>query len=111
MSNSRRPGEDHTPGCPEWLAEIMAEIGARHDLRTPDGCREAQTAAERFSDDYGLKCRACAALARGYHHTRLALLHERQDPGGEGYAAAHEHAGRSFAEAIGLGRQADEVGA
>ena len=112
----REPGprETHTqpePSCPTWLVEIMNEIGRRFDLSTTAGLSSAEGAAARFSDDFGFKCRACAALARGYHHSRLALLFSELDPEGSSFALESEHASRSFREAVELARRAEEVAA
>ena len=112
-TNSRNTPGDHQPEspCPDWLAEIMTEIGRRFDLNTTDGLNGAEDAAARFSDDFGYKCRACAALARGYHHSRLSLLFGKLEPEGDAYAVESEHASRSFREAVELARMAEGVAA
>ena len=112
--DSRKTGENHVQPespWPDWLAEIMNEIGRRFDLNTTDGLNGAEDAAARFSDDFGYKCRACAALARGYHHSRLALLFGKLEPEGDAYALESEHASRSFREAVELARMAEGVAA
>ena len=52
--------------CPDWLAEIMNEIGRRFDLNTTDGLNGAEDAAARLSEGYGYKAWACSHLASGY---------------------------------------------
>ena len=100
-----------TPPPPTWLAEIMAELGVRFGLNTTGGLSGAESAALRFSDDLGYKCRACAALARGYHHSRLALVYRELDPNGEAYARENEHAGSAFCEGVELAHRGEKVAA
>lgn len=105
-SPSKAP-DDEGPRCPEWLAEIMAELGARHDLKTVEGNARAAEDAGRFSDDYGYRCRACASLARGYGAQKRAI--EARDLDEDIEALELEQAGRHFAEAIDLARRAEEL--
>ena len=91
---------------PRLARRIMDEIGRRFD--TTDGLNGAEDAAARFSSALG---RACAALARGYHHSRLSLLFGKLEPEGDAYALESEHAVRSFREAVELARMAEGVAA
>ena len=59
-TNSRNTTGNHQPESPspDWLAEVMNEIGRRFDLNTTDGLNGAEDAAARFSDDFGYVLRA-----------------------------------------------------
>ena len=88
----------------------MSELAARFDLKSAYGLTGAEDAAARFSDDYGYRCRACAALKRGYHHSRLALVAKARG-NAEGHATELEAAGRAFCEAAELAHRGEGVAA
>ncbi|MBN1605086.1 MAG: hypothetical protein JW940_00550 [Polyangiaceae bacterium] len=95
---------------PEWLSEFMAELGRRHNIRTPEGCEAAMHEAANTSDSFGFRCRSCAALARGYRSAGgalAAILEEDQDA----WSRHNGEASRHFRESVELARQGELVGA
>jgi hypothetical protein len=95
---------------PEWLSELMAEVGRRHDLLSVEGLDGAADDAVRMAADLALRSKSCARLACGYRSAASAVVCiDGQDPAGW---TRHSEAARDFfRESVSLAREAEEVGA